>query len=169
MIKIIIIIGLLFISPLGFAELSAHGPYIGGQIGYTDSDNSHAQDSWGARPFVGWRFDDFFALEAGYDHLVDKNHTKIHGFDLMGKAIVPLRYAFSAFIEGALSYLSQQIDTTDYYQDKKKLLPAVGGGIGFNFNNYFTTDVSFLRILGWGGVKSVNYFALGVSVTFPFL
>jgi len=162
--KILKIIILCLISPAIFASLSRHGPYLGGQFGYLDPNNSHAAKGWhAARPFIGLRFNDNFAIEGGYDLLNYKKHSKIYGYDLMGKAIVPLAIGFSVFIDAGFAYIEQDIS---HYKDDKQPLPEAGLGVGFNLTKSIATDLSWIHMVGHSDIKSIDFYAVGVSLTF---
>jgi opacity protein-like surface antigen len=162
--KILITTTLLLTPLLACAALSAHGPYLGVQGGYVNPHDSHAEKVWnGLRPFLGYRFNDNFALEAGYDSLNRKSDSKMYGVDLLGKAIVPFPHNFSFFIEAGAAYIQQDIKN---YRKKNNILPAAGIGVGFNFTQHFAADLSWLHMTdAFGKIHSIDFAAIGLSFT----
>ncbi|MCK4608536.1 MAG: porin family protein [Gammaproteobacteria bacterium] len=144
--------------------LSAHGIYLGVQGGYVDPHNKYAEYVWnGFRPYAGYRFDDHFALEAGYDDLNHEKHSKIAGADIRGKAIMPLQHGISVFLDGGFTYLEQEITG---HRDKQTVLPTLGLGAGFNFTQHIATDLSWNYMFGFKTISDINFYALGLSYTF---
>jgi opacity protein-like surface antigen len=162
----ILFITLLLIPLLACADLSEHGLYLGVQGGYVNPHDSQAEKVWnGLRPFLGYRFNDNFALDAGYISLNRKSDSKMHGEDLMGKAIVPFPNNFSFFIEAGAAYIQQDIE--NYRNNIRRVLPAVGMGVGFNFTKNLAADLTWRHMFNaFGKIHPVDFAALGLSYTF---
>ena len=177
-----------------FADQSFHGPYIGAQAGYIDNNNTHAgHDTWADaflpflsdaayRAYFGYRFNDYFALEGGYTSITDGKDTgglsnkddryRIYGYDLVGKAIVPLALGFNVYIKAGGQYVRQNIVNSTsgqiIYQSKvNKLLPTVGIGGGWNMTKFLALDLSYTYTYGIGEIKSIEFAALGLTITIP--
>ncbi len=159
-----ILLSLLFMSSLALAAQSNHGPYLGGQIGHIDTHTGKFGTDWTAyRLFGGWRFDESFAVEGGYNHLFNNENGRLRGYDLVGKAIVPLAHNFDMYIKAGGMYTSQDLKTQ---ADKSKLLPLIGIGAGFNIIKGLNVDASYSYSWGYGGIGDIDFAALGLSYTF---
>lgn len=162
----ILFIALLLLTPLlACADLSEHGLYLGMQGGYVDPHDSHAEKVWnGFRPFLGYRFNDNFAIDAGYISLNHKSDSKMHGEDLIGKAIIPFPNNFSFFIEAGAAYIKQDITN---YRDVYKVMPAAGMGVGFNFTKNFAAALTWRHMFdAFGSIRPIDFVSLGLSFTF---
>ncbi|MCK4608501.1 MAG: porin family protein [Gammaproteobacteria bacterium] len=164
--KTLIALSLLIFATSALAKLSHHGPYLGAQTGYTNTDNSHAPDKWGTyRIFGGWRFNDYLALEGGYNSILDKSDAKINGYDLTGKIILPLILGFHAYVLGGGQYVKQDIKNDSYDSNSSALLPVIGIGGGWNLTNGIAVDASWRHTIGVNNIKNIDFIALGVSYT----
>lgn len=169
-------------------QLSAHGPYIGGQIGYVDPHNNQTTDMWadmilpffahaGSRAYAGYRINDYFSFEAGYNWLVDKSETvgsqnrnaKIRGYDAVGKAYVPLKYGLSFYVKAGVADIHQNIKNTNpnYDSNTKKLMPVGGLGFGYNFNKSIALNISETRYFKSGDIHKIDFVSLGATITIP--
>lgn len=154
---------LLFIPSLGLAQLSNHGPYLGGQIGHVDTHTGKFGTDWSSyRIFGGWRFNDNFALEGGYNSLTPNDDNKNYGGDIVGKAIVPLALDFSLYIKAGGEYVYQDADN----KKDGTVLPVMGIGAGFNLTKGLNIDASWTYAWGHSGISNIDYAALGLSYTF---
>lgn len=180
-------------NDLGTADLYQSGIYLGGQVGYVEPNNSHADFTWsnllfplisktGSRLFVGYTFNDYFALEAGYESLVDgketggilnkKQHAYLSGFDLLGKGILPLNQYFSLFLKGGTAYIHQDIlDATDggvtvnYESDTHQWMMIAVPGIDFHITQHFILEGSYTRFFQRHEIHNIDMYSLGLSYT----
>ena len=165
--QIFIALSLLIFATSVLADQSHHGPYLGGQVGYTSTDNSHANDDkWGSyRIYGGWRFNDYFALEGGYNSILNNSDSQIQGYDLTGKLIVPLLLGFNVYILAGGQYVYQDIQDDSYDSKAGALLPLAGIGAGWNLTKGIAIDASWRHTVGIGDIKSINFASVGVSYT----
>lgn len=185
-IKVLILISFVMLAFMdtGFADLSEHGIFVGYQFGYVDTHNIHTENLWtdfvpflskaGSRMFAGYRFNDYLSAEVGYNAIVDGKTDggldyRIRGFDVIGKAILPLRFGFSLFGLGGGSYVQQDINNKGlipYKSDENKILPVFGAGAGFNFTESIAVEVSWMHTQGFGEIRNIDMYTLGFSYTF---
>ena len=169
--QIFIALSLLVFATTVFADQSHHGPYIGGQAGYTSTSNDHANDDkWGSyRIYGGWRFNEYFALEGGYNSMLNSSDSKIEGYDLTGKLIVPLALGFNVYLLAGGQYVHQDIKNGSYDSKTGALLPVGGLGAGWNLTKGLAIDASWRHTVGINNIKSIDFASLGVSYTFPMI
>lgn len=152
------------LTAFGFNTKFNHGPYLGAQIGHVNTHTAKFDTNWtSSRFFAGWRFNDNFALEGGFHRVARSNQGLLLGYDLTGKAIVPLAHDFSFYVKAGGDYVSQDLKKQ---KDKSSVIPLVGLGVGFNLTKGLNTDISYTFGWGWGGISDINYAALGLSYTF---
>lgn len=142
------------------------------------------------RPAVGYRFNDYIALETGYTSIVndhynggDNNgigtlgpdHYRLYTIDLSGKFIYPFKSGFSVFAKAGAAYAHQSAFNQAYSNlepsvdsNSNSILPLAGAGISYNFTQNFATDISYTRMFGNNNIGSINLIGLGVSYTFNF-
>jgi OmpA-OmpF porin, OOP family len=175
-----------------------HGIYIGGQLGYLDLHNKHANahdaaalmlpflemgDNMGSRVYAGYRFNDYLAVEGGYNGFANqeetggasnvKNHTKMRAFDVSAKGIWPLSKIFSLYCKVGYAYVHQDIlDSTNggatviYKDESNKFLPIIGGGVNVNFTRSFAMDLTWTHMFPIDEIHAIDFGSLGLSYTF---
>lgn len=170
------------------------GYYIGGQIGYVELNNSHTDFFWsnilfplisktGSRLFGGYTFNDYFALEAGYNFLADgketggvsnrEQHAYVSGCDMLGKGILPLNRYFSVFVKGGLAYIIQDIlDATDggatvaYRSNTHQWMLTAAPGIDIHITQHFILEGAYTRFFQRKDIHNIDVYSLGLSYTF---
>lgn len=173
--------------------LYTHGFYLGAQLAYVDIHNDHVF-TWdevlfplfahlGGRALAGYHFNDYFALEAGYDYITDKKetggflqsdkHAKIYGFDVVGKGSLPLNHYFSLFLKAGLSRMHQDIldsidngQTTLYRSNTNQWMPVASPGIDIHFTPSFALEGFWMRFFKQNEIQNIDMFGLGVEYTF---
>lgn len=143
------------------------------------------------RPEVGYRFNDYFALEAGYTSLVNNSypggdndglgvlgpdHYRLYALDLSGKFIYPFQSGFSIFAKAGAAYTHQSVYNKTYADFElpnvdvtaNRIMPLAGVGVSYNFTQNFATDISFSRYFGNDAIGNINLIGLGLSYTFNF-
>jgi OOP family OmpA-OmpF porin len=116
-----------------FAQ-TAPSVYAGVDIGSSKADNANydgSETSYGA--FVGYNFNENFALEGGYRSLYDKDGVEATQVSLSGIATMPLSNGFNVY--GRLGYNRLNVETNfvgvNYKEHQSKVLYGVGVGYVF--------------------------------------
>ena len=100
--KIVIASALALIASASFAQ-TAPGVYAGVDVGSTKiSDDGDSERDTSIGGFVGYSFNQNFAIEGGYRNLFDKNGFELNQTAISGLAIAPLSNGFSVY--GRLGY-----------------------------------------------------------------
>lgn len=158
---LIIAASLAFLAPL--AAVAERGPYVSGSVGSAQlSDDFDGfdidADSTAWRVALGYRFNDFFALEGGYKNFGRFEETvdflgvpanaslKADGFTLGGVASIPLTDRFDVFGRAGAFFWDGDADIngiTSASPDDTNLY--LGGGLRFGLTERFsiTTDYSW--------------------------
>lgn len=163
--------------------------YFGGQVLYTDmhySGSSYTlvgRDSVtstkvGGRGYLGYAFNEFLALETGYNYfgrpeLVDKVTGNVQDFlqqgvDFTAKVSLPLDYGFGVYIKGGgLWVFRSGIGSRGgCFADKdanSKFTPYAGLGLSYSFAQNLGIDISYARSMSMGDLPKMDIFAAGLS------
>ncbi len=139
-----------------------------------------------ARPFIGYRFSDYFAIEGGYDDLVNDNnlgdsywgpdHYRLYSFDFAAKGIIPFHNGLSLFAKAGAAYTHQNVYNlifADYflgpfYSNTNVIQPLIGGGVSYNFkkNKNIAVDLSYMNLFKNSNVGNIAICGIGISYTF---
>lgn len=136
------------------------------------------------RPYIGYRFNESLAAEAGFDDIVnDSNHDqngpdhyKLYAIDIAGKFIYPFATGFSLFAKAGAAYTHQDVynewilpsgDSFVYANSKvNAFLPLLGVGVSYNFTPQVATQLSATHLEGNSGINNINMIGLGLNYTF---
>jgi hypothetical protein len=137
-----------------------------------------------ARPYIGYRFNDFFALEAGYNDFVNEDnytnndvwgpdHYRLYSVDLAGKFIAPFESGFSVFAKGGLAYTHQNVYNQTFVggiisanTNSNQIQPLVGLGTSYNFNKNFAAELGVNYYFPVGNIGEISVLGLGINYTF---
>ncbi|UJF18685.1 outer membrane beta-barrel protein [Vibrio sp. SS-MA-C1-2] len=175
--KTVIAIALASITSAAMAPAAFAGnSYMGGGVGYSDFEdacsNSKTKDAGGCDDedlgynlFVGYQFNDYFAIEGGYFDLgkaeVNNDKFRTHGGTLSAISRLPLGERFSLFGElGAYGYHAETNNRTD-----NGISPMAGAGITYKMSNSFDLQARYRRTEQIGrdrntGMNDNNYMGL---------
>lgn len=104
--------------------------YAGVDVGNTRIDGmSGHQSSFGG--FVGYQFNQNFALEAGYRRLADFDNLTINQTHISAIGIVPLQAGFNLY--GRLGYSNMDTKVGSGYTADSGSGTLYGVGVGYNF------------------------------------
>jgi len=175
-----------------FANINArNGFYIGGAIngasystvpGASISDQEFNGNLY-LRPFVGYRINDYVAVEGGYNDIQNHSrngndtwgpdHYRLYSFDIAAKLIAPFSNGFSVFGKAGAAYTHQDVYNQMFVNgnvlaetNSNVIQPLLGVGVSYNFNENIATDVSFTHLAQSGSVGDINMLGLGLSYTF---
>jgi opacity protein-like surface antigen len=179
------------------ANINANnGFYIGGDLGIARYDRLEGAavgrlfdifytsgTSLILRPYVGYRFTDYLALEAGYNDIENQknhddgywgaDHYRLYSFDLAGTLIAPFANGLSLFAKGGLAYTHQNVYNKRYTDGQviidstsNRMQPLLGVGISYNFTKNFATDLSYTNYISSGNIGKIILVGVGVSYTF---
>ncbi|HTM64602.1 MAG TPA: outer membrane beta-barrel protein [Gammaproteobacteria bacterium] len=178
-------------STSGFCAINANpGFYLG-----VDLEANHYGHPQGAamgsdwlfgglvRPVIGYRFNDYVALEGGYNDIINENRSgnsfwgpdklRIYSYDLSGKAILPLANGFSIFGKGGLAYTHQYVynvvftgsaPTADYTANR--IQPLLGAGVSYNISKNLAAEMSASYYFKNGPVSAIEMIGIGAIYTF---
>jgi len=157
------------------------------------------------RVFTGYQFGCFGALEFGWTkfnnlpvnataNVLDHNTSstalasssgtiKVDAFDLVGKAIIPLRYHFNAYGKLGLAYLEGRSNASVTVRENGnksasdnansditgRFFPTFGLGIAYDFRPDIEMDLSWSRIQKMGDsqeIGSADFISLGLAFHF---
>ena len=173
-----------------------NGIYLGGQLdfiayqavtGSSISSGIIPVDGY-IRPYIGYRFTDYVAIEGGYNNLVNQHHNartddagnhygpdhyKLYAFDLAGKAIYPFANGLSIFGKAGLALVHQDVYNQMFIDwvpsadtKENKILPLIGAGISYNFTQHIAADLSYTHIQGSHPIGNIEILGLGLAYTF---
>lgn len=134
--------------------------------------------SW--RPCAGYRINDYVALEAGYNYLahaagvssLGPDEYELYAFDVAGKVIYPFESGFSIFSKFGVAVAHQYtfnqntFFNIDYRKSVTRVLPLIGAGASYNFNQQAALEMSVSRAFGNGNIRNIDMVNVGLSYTF---
>ncbi len=184
-------------STLSWGEINAaKGIYIGGDFtmaGYDSLSGSSFRKKFFTiegyiRPFVGYRFTDFIAVESSFNYLVNQNttaghdygygpegadHYKLYTIDLAAKVIYPFCNGLSIFGKAGAAFAHQDVFNQPFLSgpitadsNANRLLPLVGAGVSYNFTKKWAAEFDFNYMIGMHPIGDIRTIGLGVSYTF---
>jgi hypothetical protein len=186
---------------MGTAYAAAPGFYIGGQIGYsnthygasdfTSMTSSNVKSTgFGYRPFIGYQFDQNWAVEGGYTGYADAKFRNIqlaagntvaggattladgkvrqYAWDLVAKGMWPFDNGFGIYGKAGAAYVRQTSadGMNGVYSDVNKWRPTAGIGGSYDFNQNVTADISWARVFKGSGIENADLIAAGVGYHF---
>lgn len=139
----------------------------------------------GIMPIMGYRFNDYFALEANYNDLANSNNNAdgIYGPDhyrlwtagLAGKLIMPFNDSdFSFYGKGGFAVTHQDAynkflvidDQPIIDSDTTRIQPLVGAGLTYNFRQSTAMDLGVTHQMESGITPEIDVLTLGLTYTF---
>jgi len=178
---------------------AANGIYLGADLiaaGYGPVTGAAFHDSflpltYTYRPFLGYRMNNYLAVEAGYTDLVNHSyaggdnyywgtsgpdHYRLYAYDLAGKVIYPFNIGLSLYAKLGAGYVHQSVYNLVLWTDDQPLvdtttnrvMPLASLGISINFTQRLAMDFSFTHLQGISPIGNIEMLALGLSYTFGF-
>jgi hypothetical protein len=201
--KYFIIIILIFFNNLCFAGINAkNGYYIGGEAGRAIvlRPDGAAFDpniffviiypffggNYFFKPVIGYRFNNYIALEASYSQLLNERYTpdpektsglgpdhyKLNIIDLSGKIIYPFK-KFSLYGILGFSFVHQNVFNQRYINgpilidsNTDKVLTLFGLGTSYNFNQKFAVNLNASYLEGSKPIRDIHRLSLCLYYTF---
>lgn len=170
-------------SPAPVMASSDAGFVVGIQGGWANTHQvvdgmSGDDDGFAARGYVGYDFNKYLGLEAGYTYLPKTTYDlgggdiKNYAVDLLGKISYPVNNAFSIFAKAGAGYLNQKHENAlGGSTTNDKVVPAFGVGAAYQIMPNLAIDASWLRYSGnydsTDGVTNVDFASVGLSYKFP--
>ena len=152
--KLVIASALSLIASASFAQ-TAPGVYAGVDVGSTKvSDDGFSERDTSIGGFVGYSFNENFAIEGGYRSLFDKDGVEVKQTAISGLAIAPLSNGFSVY--GRLGY--NHLSATDMDSENKAVY---GAGV-----SYAVTPTASVRFEVQKPHSDVTNLSLGVAFKF---
>ncbi len=159
---------LIVFSNTAFA--SANGFYGGGELGYSDIDDTAGHvipftsgistDGLGGRVFGGYQFNRFIAAEGGFGFDQDSlfKATNQINVDLEAKGMLPITQCFNVFGKLGGTYVDQNQGGSG-----SAIRPLYGLGLGYDINRKVNTTLEWTRIIGEGSLNDSNSLLLGLA------
>jgi opacity protein-like surface antigen len=215
--KILVAVGAL--STVGFSSMAYAddsmgyynyaGFYVGAQAGYGNPDYgndlkkifqtapnySTKEGGLAGRAYLGYQFNDYFGLEAGYTLFSNNTYegsdqfgnrikltVKTQQADILGKLGMPFGDSgFRGDLKAGAAYVRTSVDATASGIDsnlntisqsgsgsQNRWDPAAGAAISYNFTQNFAMDVSYLHAFGSGDTDSPNTDLVTIGVSYLF-
>lgn len=155
-------------SPSPYYNTSDAGFVLGLEGGYADThwDNinfigsSISDSGFAARAFIGYDFNQYFALENGYVYLpkatVDNFDASISNYaiDLLGKISVPVTSGLRVYAKAGLGYLHSSENSNFFNENTVSHFgPAFGVGAGYEIVPNLALNLSWMRYSGNGDLN----------------
>ncbi len=196
--QLTVISATLLLSTNALANINANpGVYVGANIGVVDyglvkggSFDSLIEEIVPTshvfgRPYVGFRFNDYVAVEGGYTRIKNNSHGVngewgadhyyLYTIDLEAKFIKPFYNGLSVFgkVGGAITHqdvfnqmYADNPNTITVDTNSTQLQPLLGIGVSYNFTKNLATDLSFTYQFRSGKIDKIQMLGLGLSYTF---
>lgn len=178
------------VSTNGFCMINAiKGFYLGGALGlihYIQPPGSTV--STGSpnplfRPSGGYRFNDYIALDAGYNDVVNEsdggnsivgpNKLRIYTFDLACKLIRPYPNGWSLSAKAGLGYTRQYVLNVPIAggpalasYSNNRLQALIGAGVSYNINKNLAADLNASYYFRSEQIGAMELLAAGITYTF---
>ncbi len=161
--------------------------------GTTSSTSTSGNKGLGGRLFAGYQFNENWAVETGWTkfHNMSSRGTAVNGsttvsasgtlkadaLDVVAKGILPLQNNFSVFGKLGLAYLMERakvsltgagVSLSDSDRTNK-VYPTFGLGVGYDFTQNVSGDLSWTRIQKIGSnssMASTDFIGLGLAYHF---
>lgn len=158
-----------------------------------ESASTSDEGGFGARVSLGYGFNQYFAVEAGYSYLFNKPELNAGGdgfpipgieiaevktqiIDAFFKVKAPVADNFDLYAKVGADYMMNDYDEENFsgvHGDVKEFGPAFGVGAAYNFTPNWTVDLSWTRYIGQIKINSdwqpnIDFFALGIMYKFNF-
>lgn len=167
---------------------SNSGIYFGGQLGMSNMHygpssgyttvpgNTVDNYKFAGRGFFGYAFSQFISAELGYDYYGNPNFKSStgntqsilqQGFDLVGKASLPLDYGFGLYIKGGLAWIHRGIlnsnsGTFTQQNSNNKITPTCSLGVNYWFASNMAIDLSWTKTMTIGSLPTIDLFGVGL-------
>jgi len=130
------------------------------------------------RGFCGYAFSQFISTELGYDYYghpkfkdnISGNTQEIsqQGFDLIGKATLPLDYGFGFYIKGGVAWVHRSAlnNNGGNFANKaanSKITPVGALGVNYWFIPNIAADLSWTKTMTVGNLPTTDLIALGLT------
>lgn len=166
------------------------GIYLGGGVAtsaFSYRDNSGHWTDFGMLyslvPVIGYRFNDYFALEWNYNSLIDDNtdangiwgpsHHRLWTTSLAGKLIQPWSNGLSVYGKAGFAvthedaYSQLLIGTPPMYDiNETRVQPLVGAGVSYNFTQSTAINFDLSNQFQVADITNITTAMLGLTYTF---
>jgi opacity protein-like surface antigen len=135
-------------------------------------------------PVLGYRFNDYFALEASYDDFGDSSEAPKDGWGadhyslwtagLAGKLFYPFKNSkWSIYGKGGLALTHQDVYNQEFVgqdpivdSNTRRIQPLAGVGLTYNFIQSTAIDIGYTHQFQSGITPAIGTFAFGLTYTF---
>lgn len=157
-------------------EYGRSGPYIGAGALYAfenfDTSGLQSPDgSWGYDIKGGYRFNEYFALEIGWHHMLgfddSTGDTEIFQADASAK-VYPLHGVFQPYLLGGVGYNDVEDERAGGIADGAGVAFRFGGGLDFYITRNFALYAEVGYLLGTNGRGDYGTIPLTFGVLYRF-
>ena len=134
--------------------------------------------SW--HPYVGYRINDYVAMELGFTDLAnDRGESslgpdayRLYAFDVTNKFIYPFETGFSLFAKAGVAITHQYVYNVNTFfnshvnETTNAILPLAGAGVSYNFTQQAAMEFSVSRAFGNSGIRDIDMVTMGFNYTF---
>jgi hypothetical protein len=180
---------------IGITNAPKSGFYIGGQFGKSDLNysgdtdyllpvNSVDDKPLGGRGYIGYSFNEFLSLEAGYSYFGSATFTHnptgnkqdmlTQAGDLLAKGSIPLDFGFGVYLKvgGIWVHRDDLESRSNFFADKPaNWTLTVDGAVGlsYNFNPAWSADVAWNKSMKRLDLPSIDFYTIGLRYAFNML
>lgn len=134
----------------GSVDRESSGPYISGSYGgYKSHGGDFKDDNDLLGAAVGYQFNQFFALEAGYVDFgnfgEDDVDGKLKGVNLVAVGRLPLTQSFGVYAKAGAFASSLDVDAFGESETYDEVSPLVGVGVDFRVTEHLTAFAEYNR------------------------
>jgi opacity protein-like surface antigen len=167
------------VAPAVVEEAPNRYPYIGaGALFAIENFHCDADNAWGYNARVGYRINDYVAVELMGEHAADNfdDADKVDGFGRLNgdvsvwnitanAKIYPVRGMFQPYILIGPGYGQADLP----HDDNHGFVARFGGGIDILFTDNFGMDVESGYVLGTGAVSDYDYVPISIGFFYNFI
>lgn len=130
-------------------DLNGSGFYLGGNYGYlrVEGDDDFDEDKNVFEGIVGYRFNQYIALEGSYinfgDYGTDIARADVDGYTAAIKGTLPINDTFSLFVKAGQLWSETDYNALDYKRTVDDESVFLGGGVAVNITSNFVLNATY--------------------------
>ncbi|WP_289028414.1 porin family protein [uncultured Paraglaciecola sp.] len=130
-------------------DLNGSGFYLGGNYGYlrVEGDDDFDEDKNVFEGIVGYRFNQYIALEGSYinfgDYGTDIARADVDGYTAAIKGTLPINDTFSLFVKAGQLWSETDYNALDYNRTVDDESVFLGGGVAVNNTSNFVLNATY--------------------------
>ncbi|WP_133469320.1 porin family protein [Paraglaciecola marina] len=130
-------------------DLNGSGFYLGGNYGYlrVEGDDDFDEDKNVFEGIVGYRFNQYIALEGSYinfgDYGTDIARADVDGYTAAIKGTLPINDTFLLFVKAGQLWSETDYNALDYNRTVDDESVFLGGGVAVNITSNFVLNATY--------------------------